>query len=142
MYTLLPANRVVIAEATPVDGPSPAPVIEMNSFGAIPPVRNVAALKAPPTEIWGPTGTAEVTVRVTLIACDVTPGPERVTAPINDPALRLVGFTEIESVEGAEPELGATVSQVALDVALQFSKPPPMFTIEALCTFGTVPPTV
>jgi hypothetical protein len=116
--------------------------MEMNSFGAIPPASDVAALITPATETCGPTGAAGLTVRVTLTVRDVTPGLETVTTPLNEPAVRLVGFTENDSADGADPEAGETVNQVAVDEAVQGSAPPPAFVTETPCATGIVPPTV
>jgi hypothetical protein len=116
--------------------------MEMYSFGAIPPASDVAALMTPATVICGPTAAAGLTVRATLTVCDVTPGLETVTTPLNGPAVRLVGFTETDSVEGADPEAGETVSQVALDETVQGSAPPLAFVTETPCATGTAPPAV
>jgi hypothetical protein len=45
------------------------------------------------------------------------------------PALKPAGETDTESVEGAVPEGGDTLIQVALDVAVQESVPLPLLAI-------------
>jgi hypothetical protein len=118
------------------------PVIEINSFGAIPPAKNVAALKTPAGEICGPVGAAGLTVNVTVIFCDAIPGLETVTTPADEPTERLVGFTETASVEGAAPDVGETVSHVVFDDAVQESVPLAAFVTDTLCAPGTAPPIV
>jgi hypothetical protein len=53
-----------------------------------------------------------------------------------------VGFTETESVEGTEPDVGETTSHVAADDAVQESVPPAAFVMEMLCAAGTAAPTM
>ena len=50
---LAPESCVVMVDVTPAAGPSPLPDMAMNSFGAIAPVRNEAALAMPAAEICG-----------------------------------------------------------------------------------------
>src|ERR1035441_6563891 len=129
----LPDRSVVIPEVIPVDGPSPVPFMEMNSFGAIPPVSNEAALNTLPAKICGPVRVVELTVNVTMIFCDAMLELETVTTPAAEPTGRFVGFTETESVDGVDPDIGETTSHVALDDAVQESAPLAAFVTETLC---------
>jgi hypothetical protein len=62
--------------------------------------------------------------------------------PANEPTGRFVGFTETESVDGADPDIGDTISHVLLDDAVQESSPLAAFLTEMLCAAGTAPPKV
>jgi hypothetical protein len=116
--------------------------METISFGAIPPVKNVAALNIPLAEICGPVGAAVLTVSVTVIVGEAIPGLETVTTPDDEPTERPVGFTETESVVGTDPDVGEARSHVAFDEAVQESAPLAAFVTEMLCAAGIVPPIV
>ena len=72
--------------------------------------------------------------------------PEMVIDPLYEPAERPVVSTEIvvdaEFPFGREPEVGLIVSQDCVDVAVQFSVPPPVFWIKAFWDAGFWPPIV
>ena len=96
---------------------------------------------------WGETAsTAAAGVTVSVTATDAglldAPAAEIWTLPVYVPALRPVGETSTERVDGAVPDAGATDSQDALVVAPQLSVPPPEFATVTISAAGGVLPTV
>jgi hypothetical protein len=64
------------------------------------------------------------------------------TLPVYVPALGFAGETDKETVDGAAPEVGDTLSQDVPVLAVQVSVPPPPFVIWIDCAPGMALPTV
>jgi|ERR1700691_130911 len=83
-----------------------------------------------------------VSVTATVTEPLAPPAANIWTLPEYVPALRPAGDIDKEIADGATPDVGDTVSQDSLVLALQLSVPPPPFVIWMDCAEGVVPPTV
>ena len=97
----------------------------------------------PPLTInWPPPALLTVRVTGTLTGELVAPVAVTVIAPLYVPGVRPAMLTETVTAEGAVPEVGLTLSHVALSVALQFNVPPPVLVMPRDWFAGFAPPAV